>query len=167
MNNSFFADSDDIIKTLQKLLNGASAGDKAKFVGFVSVCAVTKYELGIKKIINGYADSKHVEFGIFVSKYLSRLNGRINLGDLRGLLKDYFDAQCIKKFDIELEKIEKNILQKKKLSVGASYKNLILCRHNYVHSDILTLSFQESIQDYNLGKYVIKALSRAMHVSYN
>jgi hypothetical protein len=155
--NDKFKATDELIVSMQSMLSNVDAQTQAKFTGFLSVSAVTVYELAIKEIIISYACSKHSDFGCFITKYLSRLNGKIKLEDLKNEIKKYGDIYK-SKFETELEVAGSLILKNERQDLKSCYNNLILCRHEYVHGGNVTLSMQECINNYIIGKKVIEAL---------
>jgi len=59
---------------------------ESRYVGFVSIAAVTVYELCIKDIFINFAKTKHNVFGSFIENYFERISGRIKL---RHIKNDY------------------------------------------------------------------------------
>ena len=51
----------------------------ASYAGFLSVSAVTDYELAIKDIFNEFASKKNKVFGSFVQSHFKRINGKIKI----------------------------------------------------------------------------------------
>ncbi|MCX8105312.1 MAG: HEPN domain-containing protein, partial [Ignavibacterium album] len=135
---------------------------KASYVGFLSVIAVTVYELAIKDIFNEFALKKHKIFGNFVENYFKKINGRITLDDLKNQHIKRFGENYLKKFDKKLEHIEKINLKLHKISIKSMYGNLIQCRHEFVHKGNPTLTLYEVIDNYTFGKEIIHCLNDTM-----
>ena len=86
-----FQPTDELINEINTLKPHISSIALPKFTGAISVSAVTSYELAIKEILIDYASSKHHLFGGFIQNYLSRLNGRIKIPDLKNEIKKHLD----------------------------------------------------------------------------
>lgn len=151
-----FQPTDELINEINTLKPHISSIALPKFTGAISVSAVTSYELAIKDILIDYASSKHHLFGGFIQNYLSRLNGKINIPDLKNEIKK-FDNILATNLETEITAVEKD-----EPSVRSCYQNLIQGRHSYVHANQITLSYDECIQDYELGKKIIDALHKVM-----
>lgn len=135
---------------------------QANYAGFLSVSSVTVFELAIKDIFIEFASSKNKVLGTVINKYFEKLNGRIQLADLRGTHIKLFGEKYLKKFDKKL-KIKDNIFfASHRVIISTEYSNLITCRHQYVHKGSPTLSISEVINYYLHGKEVIQCLSEAM-----
>jgi|SRR5690606_21474295 len=158
-----FDSTDTLILHLIPYVNSLTdTSIKANYTGFLSVSAVTVYELAIKDIFRSFAEKKHIVFGDFVQKHFSSINGRIKLQDLKSNHISPFGEKYLKKFETRLSFKEKNILIHQKKDLRSSYTNLILCRHKFVHVGYPTLTFQEVIDSYLIGKDVIHSLNEAM-----
>lgn len=156
-----FKDVDDLISSLTPLIPTLPPEIQVTLAGFLSVNAVTAYELAIKGIIEDFATSKHNDFGEYVRNTLSRINGRIKTDDIKSLLKPFGRNYSIN-FDNALKQKEEEILRSDGYSILSCYANLITCRHIYVHESRITLTTQECINNYNAGKNVIDALFDTM-----
>jgi hypothetical protein len=131
----------------------------ANYTGFLSVSAVTVFELAIKDIFELFARNKNNTFGNYVQVHLERINGRIKLDDLK---KDHikrFGDKYLIRFKRELDKKEAAIFTTSHQSIKACYSNLIVCRHEYVHKGNPTLSFSEVVNNYHFAKEVIHTLN--------
>lgn len=158
-----FVATDDLIAHLNPIVNTITdAAIKANYAGFLSVSAVTVYELAIKDIFSEFATNKNKVFGNFVDRYFSRINGKIMIGDLKDTHINRFGEKYYKKFEANLKKRETIVFNTTRKNIRSSYSNLILCRHNYVHKGSPTLTFEEVLENYAIGKDVIHSLYDAM-----
>lgn len=157
-----FISTDNLIAHLTPYLTTITdAAIKANYAGFLSVSAVTVYELAIKDIFIDFADKKNTVFGEFVAKHFLGINGRIKLKDLKEHVKPFGNKYFLK-FEAKLKIHEKVILRTKRKDLRTTYTNLILCRHQFVHVGAPTLSLEEVLTDYEIGKEVITSLYEAM-----
>lgn len=156
-----FRATDELIGSMIKLMSTLDQDTQSKFTGFFSVSAITVYELAIKEIIIDYAEHCHCDYGYFMGNHLSRLNGRIRIEDLKKGVKNLGD-RYENRFKNRLEKEKRNIYGKYEKDLCNSYNNLIQCRHSYVHAGNINLTFRECIDDYMIGKHVIKCLYLAL-----
>ena len=46
--------------------------------------------------------------------------------------------------------------------IKAVYGNLIICRHKYIHTNITTMTINEVLEGYEIGKEIIKILYETM-----
>ncbi|MHB8207618.1 HEPN domain-containing protein [Mucilaginibacter sp.] len=134
----------------------------SNYAGFLSVSAVTVYELAIKDIFIDFSLKKHNAFGVFTESHFSRINGRIKLDDLKKEHVKAFGDKYLQKFIKEVNNRDTTILAAGGESIKASYSNLITCRHQYVHQGSPTLSFQEIQRFFQHGKIVIECLFNSM-----
>jgi len=159
-----FIATDNLIAHLSPILsNLVDASIKANYAGFISVSAITVYELAIKDIFIDFSQKKNPVFGAFVTKHFTNINGKIKIGDLRGQHIKLFGDKYLQKFDKKLKIRESIILNRDRKSLHDCYENLITCRHKYVHGGNTTLSFEEVIDNYQIGKEVIHTLHEAMY----
>ncbi|MEJ0103996.1 MAG: HEPN domain-containing protein [Bacteroidota bacterium] len=135
---------------------------QSSYAGFLSVTAVTVFELSIKDIFNEFAIKKNKVFGKFVQKHFERINGQIGISSLRGKHIPLFGDKYLKKFDKILNPKDAAHIALHHTSIKTSYENLITCRHKFVHGGTPTLSITEVISGYNLGKEVVHTLNDAM-----
>jgi hypothetical protein len=161
---SNFTHADAIVAHLKALL--PTLGDpllEAKYVGFITVAAVTVYELAIKEIFIEFAKKKHKAFGNFTEKSFERLNGRIRTKDLRDNIKS-FGEQYVLRFDKQLENEAKAYLKLHKRDIGSSYSNIITWRHDFAHAGKINANatYSDAISAYEEGKVVIDCLARVM-----
>jgi len=135
---------------------------KANYAGFLSVSAITVYELAIKDIFSEFALKKNKVFGTVIERYFKRLQGRIGLDDLKGNHIKLFGDKYLRKFNNKLTIKENRIFATSRISISAEYGNLINCRHKYVHTGSPTLTINEVMEDFQSGKEIIHCLNEAM-----
>jgi len=135
---------------------------QANYAGFLSVSSITVYELAIKDIFNEFAIQKHKVFGTFSTSHFSKINGRINISDLKGVHIKLFGEKYLTNFKKKLEDKENTHVRASRISIITDYGNLIMCRHEYVHKGAPTLTINEVIDCYKNGKEVIHCLNDAM-----
>ncbi len=158
-----FTSTDDLVNHLQPVVTElADESLKSKYAGFLAVNAVTVYELAIKDIFKEFAIKKNYVFGLFAEKYFAQINGRIVLKDLKGQHIKSFGDKYLDKFEKKLKRREKMVLTTLHKDIRSCYSNLIICRHKYVHAGTPTLSFNEVVENYGIGKEVIHSLHEAM-----
>ncbi len=134
----------------------------SKYAGLLSVATVTAYELAIKDILKNFAYKKHPVFGAYIENELSTANGRIKLPDLKKNYIRKIGDKYLSSFEKKIQYKEKFSVKNRKGSIINAYNNLIICRNKYVHGGNVTLSFQEVLEDYELGKEVICTLFESM-----
>lgn len=160
-----FLHADDIVKHLDIII--PSITDPlltAKYVGFVSIAAVTVYELAVKDILIEFAKKKHKLLGNFTEAYFDRINGRIKL---KVITDDYigkFGTKYQNRFRQNIKKKSKEYLQLNHRDITSSYANLITWRNDFAHEGRVnsTTTYQEVIQAYSDGKEVIHCLAASM-----
>lgn len=158
-----FVATDDLITHLNPFVNTITdTAIKANYAGFLSVSAITVYELAIKDIFIDFAQRKNNVFGKFIEKHFSSINGRIKIDDLKGQHIKPFGVKYLDKFEIKLKLRENIIFNTTRKNVRTDYTNLIICRHKYVHGGFPTLTFQEVLDSYQIGKDIIHSLYETM-----
>lgn len=158
-----FIATDNLIAHLTPIVTGITdAATKSNYAGFLSVSAVTVYELAIKDIFTEFATKKNSVFGDFISKHFAGINGRIKLEDLKGQHIKPFGTKYLDKFEKKLKKREQAVFLATRKNVRSDYSNLIICRHKYVHAGNPTLTFEEVLDNYQMGKEIIHSLFEAM-----
>jgi len=158
-----FTATDNLIAHLTPIVTVIpDAATKSNYAGFLSVSAVTVFELAIKDIFIEFANQKHLVFGGFIEKHFANLNGRIKLDDLKGQHIKSFGTKYLDKFEIKLRAREEAIFLATRKNLRSDYSNIILCRHKYVHAGYPTLTFEEVLSNYQTGKDVIYSLDEAM-----
>lgn len=134
------------------------------YLGFMSVSAVTVYELAIKDIFIDFSQKKHNVFGQYLRASLERMNGRISLGDLRTASIGKYGLRYRNRFEKQLDARELESLSGGNGSIKSSYGNIIQWRNRFVHEGIPpnTTTFQEVKKSYERGKGVIHCLAETM-----
>lgn len=135
---------------------------QANYSGFLSVSGVTVYELAIKDIFNEFALKKNKVFGNFTYTHFSKINGRIQLDDLKGNYIKLFGEKYIKRFNRNLKTKGNTIFTTTGKNIITDYANLITCRNKFVHGGSPTLTINEVISCYTNGKEIIHCLNQSM-----
>ena len=158
-----FGSVDLLISQLKPLVQpGIDPLVLSSWAGLVAVKAVTAYELAIKDIFEDFARGKHKVFGTFVKASYKKLNGRITYGDVKdGLVKTYGDKYS-KKLVQKKEAKSAAVLVSDRVDLVRTYDNLIECRHQLVHAGAFTLSFDEAVRSYQIGKKLIEVFDETM-----
>lgn len=157
-----FQSTDDLINHLVALVPTLPDEQiKSKYVGFLSASAVTVYELAIKDIFVEFAEKKAPAFGTFVEKYFDQINGRIKINDVKKYIKS-FGEKYSKKFENKIERKTKQLRRIYNNDIKAVYGNLITCRHSFIHENRITLTFNEVVEGYKMGKEIICILNETM-----
>jgi hypothetical protein len=158
-----FAATDNLIAHLSPIVSTLSdPAIVSNYAGFLSVSAVTVYELAIKDIFTEFATKKNIAFGNFIESHFANINGRIRLEHLKGQHIKSFGEKYLDKFEKKLKTREQFVFTTSRKNVRSDYSNLVLCRHEYVHAGNPTLSFQEVLDYYQTGKEIIHSLHEAM-----
>lgn len=136
----------------------------SRYVGFVSVSAVTVYELAIKEIFISFAEKKHKVLGEFTRNYFDQINGRIKTRDIKERYLILFGEKYLKRFSKKLDAAENLSLQNSRISILTSYGNIITWRHQFAHEGQIpaTATLGEAVRSYESGKEVIKCLAETM-----
>jgi len=137
---------------------------QAKYVGFVSIAAVTVYELALKEIFITFAEKKHKVLGNFTRAHFDRINGRIRIREIREDYIPRFGAQYVSKFEKKVNARASNYLRAHGRDIRAAYGNLITWRNDFAHEGKLngTATYREVVQAYEDGKEVLHALAESM-----
>lgn len=160
---SRFTSTDNLILHLDPyILSLTDYAIKANYAGFLSVSAVTVFELSIKEIFCDFASKKNIVFGSFVDKHFNQINGKIKLDDLKNTHIKAFGSKYFEKFETKLKIKEREVFRTYGKNLRSEYTNLIICRHKFVHVGSPTLTYEEVVQGYRLGKEVINSLYEAM-----
>jgi len=130
--------------------------------GIVAVEAVTAYELAIKDIFEEFSRKKNKVFGSFVKSSLSRLNGRITYQETRNNIVKLFGEKYYRRFAEKKDQKTVIVMENEHVDLVQTYNNLILGRHQFVHVGNLTMTLQEAIRYYKIGKELIEALDETM-----
>ncbi|MDR2403573.1 MAG: hypothetical protein LBD78_06040 [Spirochaetaceae bacterium] len=160
--NDRFQSTDDLINHLIVFVPTLPDEQiKSNYAGFLSASAVTVYELAIKDIFVEFAEKKNPAFGTFVGKYFDQINGHIKINDVRKYIKS-FGEKYLKRFETKMEKKNKQLRMICNNDIKAVYGNLITCRHSFIHENRITLTFNEVVEGYKMGKEIICILSETM-----
>jgi hypothetical protein len=157
--------ADDVITHLNTNIGGiAEPFLLSRYAGFVSIAAVTVYELAIKEIFITFSDKKHKVLSEFTRKYFDRINGRIKTSVIRDEYISSFGDKYVQRFKKKLDDIEKSNLRNSGTSVVSSYGNVITWRNQFVHQGHIppTATYAEIIKSYHAGKEVIRCLDETM-----
>ena len=119
--------------------------------------------MAIKDILISFADKKHKVLGAFVRSRCERMNGRILLDSLKS---DYVSPLGVKykeRFDRKVKERANAILQANRRDIRASYKNIILWRHDFAHAAAIgNATWAEVVQAYGDGKEILDCLHRSL-----
>jgi len=160
-----FRHADDVIAHLNTVM--PSIADpllQAKYVGFVSVAAVTVYEQAVKEIFINFAQRKHKVLGNFTEAYFYRINGKIKIKVIHDEYISKFGDKYQKRFKKKLGKASKDYLLAYRRDVRSSYANLITWRNDFAHEGKInsTTTYREVVQAYEDGKEIIHCLAESM-----
>ena len=160
-----FQHADDVIAHLSGLI--ATVGDpllSIKYVGFVSVAAVTVYEMAIKSIFIEFATKKHAVLESFTKNYFNQINGRIRPKHIKDDYVPMFGDKYLARYKKKLALNKDSYLQRNRRDFVNSYNNLITWRNDFAHEGRLstTVTFAEVVQAYEDGKEVIHCLATSM-----
>jgi len=136
----------------------------SRYVGFVSVAAVSVFELSIKDIFIEFAKKKNSVFGEYTSNHFKRINGRIKLDNIRNDYVKKFGNKYLTRFNTKLEHFENETLRLEGQSIKTAYSSLIEIRNSFAHAGIVanTVTYREIVIYYNIGKKMIKCLEETM-----
>jgi hypothetical protein len=160
-----FRHADDVIVHLNGIV--PSLGDpllKVKYTGFVTIAAVTVYELAIKEIFCEFGRRKHKVLGKFTERYFERINGRVTLESIRTDYCARFGEVYAERFKKRLEDAAKAHLLAHRRDLKSAYSNLIVWRNAFAHEGNVpaTATYAEAVQSYEDGKAVIHTLAQSM-----
>lgn len=138
---------------------------KAKYVGLVSVAAVTVYELAVKEIFIEFANNKHKVLGCFTEAFFDKINGRIKIKVINDDYIAKFGKKYQQKFKKNLELTAKLYFKNNHRDIKNSYTNLITWRNDFAHEGRIngTTTYPEVVQAYQDGKEVIRCLALSMN----
>ena len=136
----------------------------SRYIGFVSIAAVTVYELAIKDIFIEFGTKKHKVLGNFTYAYFDRINGRIKTKIIKDEYIKKFGAKYVNKYKININKIENDNLRDHGISVLSSYNNVVEWRNQFAHEGnfLTTVTYNEIVDSYEAGKKVIDCLADTM-----
>jgi len=160
-----FQHADDVVAHLNTVIPALSDPLlTAKYVGFVSVAAVTVFEMAIKDIFVDFASKKHPVLGAFVESRFKRINGRIKLSIVKEEYVSRFGERYAKRFARRLDATAKAHLLTHRRDIKNSYNNLIVWRNDFAHEGRInsTTAYSEVVQAYKDGKEIIHCLAETM-----
>ncbi len=157
--------ADDLINHLDTVVAGiADPFIASRYTGFVSVAAVTVFELAIKDIFCSFGDAKHRVLGSFTRSYFDRINGRIRY-DL--IHKDYvrrFGDKYAVRFRKNMTRKENAYLKVNRKSILTAYNNLLEWRNAFAHEGLVPTyaTYPDVVEAYRTGKELIHCLALSM-----
>lgn len=160
-----FQHADDVIAHLTPLVVGErNPLLESRYTGFLTVAAVTTYELAVKSIFISFAQSKHKVLGSFTESHFSRINGKIRLDTIKNDYVRRFGEKYLIKFNKKLGESRDRYLQENQREIVSSYNNLIVWRNDFAHEGSIRTNstFAEAAQAYTDGKEVIRCLAESM-----
>jgi hypothetical protein len=158
--------TDDLIADLTPLVTAnKSAFLQSRYTGFVSVSAVTVYELAIKDILCNFGNSNHKVLGNFARFHFDRINGRIKYESLCNEYVRRFGEKYRTRFKKNVDLSRRQMLREQGKDIVTSYNNIVLWRHTFAHEGLTpsNATYQDVIDSYELGKSIIECLSKSMH----
>lgn len=137
----------------------------SRYVGFVSVAAVTVYELAVKEIFIDFASKKNKVFGSFTSAHFDRINGRIKNQDIKNEYIKKFGEKYLLRYKKKLDLQETEYLRNAGMSIKSSYANIIIWRNEFAHEGKIssTVTYHEVVKSYETGKKLIDCLAETMN----
>lgn len=160
-----FRHADDLIAHLASVVPGIPDPLlKLKYIGLVSIAAITVYELAVKEIFIDFAQRKHKVLGCFAESHFDRINGKVRLEHIQ---KDYipkFGDKYLARFKKKIDRRAKEVLRTHRRDIRSAYSNIITWRNDFAHEGKLngTATFQEVVQAYEDGKEVLHSLADSM-----
>lgn len=161
-----FQHADDVINHLNTIVPAITDPLlKAKYMGFVSVAAVTVYEMGVKDIFIDFARKKHKVLGNFTESYFNRINGKIRLKVIKDDYIPRFGSKYKIRFQKRLDETATTYFHTNRRDIKNSYSNLIIWRNDFAHEGKIntTATYEEAVQAYQDGKEIIHCLARCMN----
>lgn len=137
---------------------------KSRYVGLISVAAVTVYELKIKEIFINFSTRKNKVLGDFVRKHFERINGRVSYQSIKDEYVIRFGERYSKRFKKRIKLKEDSILKSDGKSIITAYNNVVTWRNQFAHEGKLPnqVTFEEVKDSYYLGKNIIIELQETM-----
>jgi len=160
-----FQHADDVIGHLTPVVAGErNPLLEARYTGFLTVAAVTTYELAIKNIFVSFAYSKHKVLGSYTESHFNKINGRIKLRVVKDEHVLRFGKKYLERFNRKLEESSKRYYAENKLDIVSSYGNLVVWRNDFAHEGriLANSTFLETARAYTAGKEVIRCLAETM-----
>jgi|ERR1017187_3735437 hypothetical protein len=160
-----FKHADDIVSHLNLVVPTISDPLlRVKYVGFVTVAAITVYELAIKEIFITFAKKKHKVLGTFTERHFDRINGRIKTKMIEDEYLPHFGDKYVLRFRKCLKKAAADYLKAHKRDIRSAYSNLITWRNDFAHGGNFnaTATYAEVVQSYEDGKEIVRCLAKIM-----
>jgi hypothetical protein len=138
---------------------------ESRYTGFLAVSSVTVLELAMKTIFLDFSTAKHKILANFCAKHFDRINGRIGLDSIKNDYALRFGIKYQTRFSIALEKLERQELKVNKLSIKASYGNLLTWRNEFAHEGNVpsNASYAEVKRAYGCGQQIMHCLATCMN----
>lgn len=162
---SHFKHADDVVTHLNGVVPAiADPLLKVKYIGFVTVAAVTVYELAIKDIFIEFAKKKHKVLGTFTESYFDRINGRIKTRVIQEEYLPRFGDKYVGQFRKKVDAAAAEHLATHRRDIRSAYSNLITWRNDFAHEGKVntTATYSEVVLAYEDGKEIIRCLAEAM-----
>nr|VFK77973.1 MAG: hypothetical protein BECKSD772D_GA0070982_100442 [Candidatus Kentron sp. SD] len=160
-----FTHADEVIATIKAAIPGIHDPlAEAKFIGFVSVAAVTVYEQAIKSIFIDFGEKKHKVMGHYVRSQFDRINGRIKYKTIKDEYVLQFGTKYRERFKQKITQRTKDYLGSYRRDILSSYDNIITWRNDFAHEGKIntTATLNEVVSAYEDGKEIIHCLAETM-----
>ena len=162
---SHFKHADDVILHLNGIV--PTLDDpllRVKYIGFVTVAAVTVYELAIKEIFIDFARKKHKVLGHVIENKFDRINGRIKLKVIQDEYISMFGDCYLRRFKKLVDSEVKKHFSLKRRDLRGSYANLILWRNDFAHEGKMSTNatYADVVTAYQDCKALIQCIALAM-----
>ena len=160
-----FRIADEMITHLNTVINNINDPFIAsRYVGFVSIAAVSVYELSVKEIFIEFARKKNKVFGEYASTQFKKINGRIKQEQIRNEYIKRFGRKYILRFDKKFELLEKKSINTDNQSIKSAYSSIIDIRNSFAHAGEVpyTVTYNEVVKYYEIGKKMIICLADTM-----
>lgn len=156
--------ADDLIAHLTVTIPPTDFAGRARFTGYVSVSAITVFELSVKEIICDFAQRKHVTLGHFVASHFDRINGRVRLRNIQDDYLKPLGGPYLRRFKRHLGFAESALRRASRADLRSAYENLVTWRNDFAHEGRLpaTATFGEVTQSYEYGKRVLACLHASL-----
>lgn len=135
---------------------------RADLAGLLVVLIAATYENCVKDILIRYANSKHEQFGEYVSRKYDRLNSKIKISDLHQYAKD-FDPDFQERFKQILSSRKDAILNRANVNICDSYEQILRWRHAFAHEGIHNVTLEEATKIYKYANRVIFCFDEAFN----
>lgn len=162
---SHFKHADDVVAHLNSVVPAITDPLlKVKYIGFVTVAAVTVYELAIKEIFVEFSKKKHKVLGNFTESYFNRTNGRIKTQIICDEYLPRFGDKYVGQFKKKVDAAAAAHFANHRRDIQSAYSNLIIWRNDFAHEGKVntTATYAEVVLAYEDGKEIIRCLAEAM-----